>query len=316
MRTIHTLKIAVCAMALAASAGAEELGPSFRYDLGDLRKTDPKLVLFDEAKAIDPGISELSAIAVAGPDRILVAGDKALVALRNDGTTVARVALDAPASCLAVDGNGLAYLGVKDHIEVLDADGKRIGVWAAVPGQPLLTSIAAGSNDVYLADAGNQVVWHYDKAGKLQSKIDGRQTPKQGKGFIIPSPHFDVAFGPDGALWVVDPGRHLVRRYGQDGAVQTTWGKTAMTIEGFCGCCNPTDIAIDGAGNFYTSEKGLVRVKMYGPDGAFLGVVAGPEQFAEDDTGLDLAVDSLGRLLVLDPKAGKLRVFVKKGDRK
>jgi hypothetical protein len=53
-------------------------------------------------------------------------------------------------------------------------------------------------------------------------------------------------------------------------------------------------------------------VKVYSAQGEFEGVVAAPDRFAKDDAGLDLAVDSTGRIFVLDPAAGKVRVFVRK----
>ena len=310
------LPLLAAALAVCGVAQSEELGPSFKYDLDALRKTDPRLVLFAEVVPIPLGLAEPRAVAVAGADRILVAGDRRLLIFKNDGTPVAAFELAEPARCLAAVADGTVYAGMRDHIEVLDAAGKRVAVWERLGEKAVLTSIAAGESEVVAADAGNRLVWRFDRSGKNLGKLDGRDKELDVKGFLIPSPHFDLAFDRDGALWVVDPGRHTLRKYAPDGRILTTWGKTAMSIEGFCGCCNPTDIAMDRSGNFYTSEKGLVRVKLYGPDGAFVGVVAGPERFAEDDTGLDLAVDSAGRLLVLDPKAGKLRVFVRKEARK
>jgi hypothetical protein len=38
-------------------------------------------------------------------------------------------------------------------------------------------------------------------------------------------------------------------------------------------------------------------------------VVAGPEQFAEGTVGLDLAADSGGRVIVLDPVYKTVRIF-------
>jgi hypothetical protein len=51
---------------------------------------------------------------------------------------------------------------------------------------------------------------------------------------------------------------------------------------------------------------------VYDAAGAFLGVVAGPEAFARDVVGLDLAVDAHERVLVLDPSSGTVRIYAKK----
>jgi hypothetical protein len=58
-----------------------------------------------------------------------------------------------------------------------------------------------------------------------------------------------------------------------------------------------------------TSEKGWVRVKVYGPGGELESVVAGPDRFDEETLQPDLALDSKGRVLVLDPKRRRVRVF-------
>ena len=59
-----------------------------------------------------------------------------------------------------------------------------------------------------------------------------------------------------------------------------------------------------------TAEKGLVRIKLYNPAGNLLGVVAGPRDFPDGIVGLDVAADSKGRILVLDPVAAVVRVYV------
>jgi hypothetical protein len=85
-----------------------------------------------------------------------------------------------------------------------------------------------------------------------------------------------------------------------------------MGVEGFCGCCNPTHMAILPDGSFVTSEKGLPRVKIHAQSGELKAVVAAPDSFAEHTVGLDLAVDSAGRILVLDPVARAVRIFSEK----
>jgi hypothetical protein len=48
---------------------------------------------------------------------------------------------------------------------------------------------------------------------------------------------------------------------------------------------------------------------VYKSDGALAAVVAGPDEFDEAVQGLDLAVDSTGRVIVLDPARGQVRLF-------
>jgi len=82
-----------------------------------------------------------------------------------------------------------------------------------------------------------------------------------------------------------------------------------MAMEGFCGCCNPSNFAFLHDSLFVTSEKAIERVKIYNPDGTFRCVVAAPGQFEEGTKGLDLAVDKQNRILVLDPVKKLIRVF-------
>jgi hypothetical protein len=72
-------------------------------------------------------------------------------------------------------------------------------------------------------------------------------------------------------------------------------------------------MAVMSDGKFVTSEKGIERVKLYGPDGAFECVVAPPSAFDAGTIGLDLAVDRGGRVFVLDPARKQVRVFARKG---
>ena len=96
-----------------------------------------------------------------------------------------------------------------------------------------------------------------------------------------------------------------------------------MSVEGFCGCCNPSNIAILADDSFVTCEKGLARVKIYDPEGSFVGVVAGPEQFGVTahicvtpeqclKGGFDVAVDSQDRIFILDTINNVVKIFTRK----
>jgi len=210
---------------------------------------------------------------------------------------------------------------MKSRVEVFDAEGKRSAVWADLGPKAILTSLAAADADVLVADAGNRIVYRYDGSGKLVGRIGAKDPARNLRGFVIPSPCFDVAISSDGLVRVANPGTHRIEGYTLDGHLEVSWGTPSASIEGFCGCCNPANFAILPDGHFVTAEKGIPRVKIYGYDGKFVCVVAGPEILAPGETiveetrpdvrlpVIDVAADSQGRVLVLDPGKGKVRVF-------
>jgi hypothetical protein len=197
-----------------------------------------------------------------------------------------------------------------EHVEVYNPDGEQRDIWVSLGSNAVITSIAVSSDMVYVADAGNRLVMGFSKSGRLKTIIGDK---KQGApGFIIPSPYFDVAVGPDNTLWAANTGRRKLENYNPDGTLISSWGESSVSIEGFCGCCNPSHFALLPDGSFVTSEKGIPRVKVYSPLGQFAGVVSGPDQFETATVGLDIAVNKWGEILILDPNKECIRVFREK----
>ena len=290
---------------------AKKLGAEFTYDLSELAKVDPNLIHYEERDAIPTGMDEPRGITVDAKDRILVAGDKAVRCFGADGKASAEFAAADPLR-VAVAPSGAIYAAMTDHVEVFDPQGKRTAAWKAAGQKSVITCVAATESDVFVADAAACLVYRYNPAGELVGRIGAEDAAKKIPGILVPSPYFDVAVGPQGTLWVANPGRRRIERYTFDGELVSSWGKSSPSIEGFCGCCNPSHIAVLPGGGLVTSEKGLARVKTYTAGGELVSVVAPPAAFAEGTTGLDVAADSRGRILVLDPLAKKVRVFVKK----
>ena len=85
-----------------------------------------------------------------------------------------------------------------------------------------------------------------------------------------------------------------------------------MSIDGFSGCCNPVHIALLPDGSFVTSEKGILRIKIHNPVGELADVVALPDQFDSDTEAVEVAVNSQGQIVVLDPQRKQIRIFQKK----
>ena len=315
------------------SSGDEGSGLSGNFDLvlDKLTHVDPQLIHYRQTAELPVKLRDLRAIAAGPDDAIYVGGDKRVVVLHPDGRPVREIELEAEPTCLAVGGEGHAqagrlYVGGANGVATFSPDGAASGRWAGPGERAVLTSIALAEEDVFIADAGNRVVWRYDVAGQLLGKIGEPDEARGLRGFVIPSPYFDAAVTHDQLLRVVNPGARRIEAYTFDGDPMGQWGQAGPGIEGFFGCCNPAQLCLVAGDRFVTVEKGLPRVKVYDINGKFESVVAGPEQLAPTPTVtaetrsehqlqvFDVAADSRGRILVLDPHRRSVRVFEKKGE--
>jgi len=300
------------------------LGKEYLYEID--AKIDPNLILYEEsAQWLSTGFTDSHGIALDSQGSIYIAGDKAIRVFTGSGNLLNEIELTDVPRCLTAAGDGRIYVGMKNHVEVYNDDGKRLATWESLGNDAVLTSIAVSKKDVFVADAGNRIVMHYDITGKLINRIGGKDKERNIPGFVIPSPYFDLAVGRDGLLRVVNPGRLRIEAYTFDGDLEFFWGKFSnVDVKGFCGCCNPANFAILDDESFVTCEKGLTRVKIYDVEGTFVGVVAGPEQLIEGGTaricyfpdqckagGFDVAVDAAGRIFVLDTIKNVVRIFTK-----
>ena len=287
----------------------------FEYDIDRFRETDSSLVHFSEATQIPLEMPHVYGLAVGPDDHIFVSGDEAIHIYNPDGAHLSAIDVAEPVRCLTIDSNRDIYAGTNNHVEVYDSEGIKKAEWVSPGGETMFTSIALSSDFVFVADAGNLIVWKYDKSGNLLQRIGDEDEKKDIPGFVIPSGYFDVAVDPDGFLWAANAGRHSIENFTTDGNFRTSWGQFSMDIDGFCGCCNPTHFIVLEDGSFVTSEKGIARIKVHNQLGEVVSLVAGPDEFEEGTVGLDLAVDSAQRILVLDPRQNLIRVFVKDQER-
>jgi len=301
------------------------LSEEFNYNIEDLGKIDPALILYSEIlPPIDTGLNETSAIAVDDTGNIYIAGDNSISVFDQNKNLIKNINLTQKPNCLTVSSNRI-YVGVIDHIDIYSTEGENIETWERLGESAVLTSIAVDKNNIFVADAGNRLVVRYDKNGNIINRIGKKDPDRNIPGFVIPSPYFDIAVTKDGLLRVVNPGKHRIEAYTPDGDLEFSWGFPSSKIEGFCGCCNPINFTLLPDDSFVTCEKGLTRVKVYDSEGAFTGVVAGPQQLAKGRSvslcytpsqcrsdGFDVAVDNKGRVYVLDTVKNIVRIFAKK----
>jgi len=327
-RAAETTKAAVATGAFAAlgtrrAVAARNQPNVWAYDLSRYLTTDPALIGYEEESSFQCPGRDARSIAIGADGHLWVAAGGSVLELDGDGGRLSEFSPTGEVCCLAVSGDAI-FAARRECVGVYSSKGAQRALWAVPEGQPYFTGIAATEHAVFVADAGNRVVHRYDLSGRALGRIGVRDTARNIPGFIVPSPFFSVVWGRDGLLRVTNPGRHRVELYTPGGDLELAWGRAGAAIENFCGCCNPTNLALLPDGRTVTFEKGIPRVKVYSAKGEFECVVAGPESFVENANvcgpndctlgGMDGVVDGRGRVLILDFVTGTVRTMRRKED--
>ena len=280
----------------------------YAYELKSLKEADSSLIRYTEIEPVRFDDKKLTALTLNSRDELYVAAGRDIYRVDSTARPQLWIHTQYPVRCLAADEDTV-YVGLENIVSLYLPDGTKVTDWEDFPRQAILTSIDTGE-DIFVADAGTKVVHRFSKTGRLIGRIGEKDPVRKIPGFIVPSPYFDLAVDKAGSIWVVNPGRHVIEHYTPAGDLTETWGKASTRMDGFSGCCNPTHIALSENGEFVTSEKGLVRIKIYSRSGQLIRIVALPDQFDEGTTGLDLAVNSKGRVYALDPSRAQVRLFI------
>ena len=326
--TVVAVAVGVASYAvLSSDPFAEHNSQLFTLDLSSLYEIDPELILFEQTAEIQAKLDDVRCLAVGPADNIYVAGDQAIRVFSPSGSMLSDIQTDGKPSCLGIGWDkpsslGHIYVGAGTTIEVFRPDGSPVGAWKMPNNNAILTSIAVANDNVFVADAGNRVILRFDESGQLVGSIG--EATRAGRKFEVPSAYFDIAISSDGLLHVANPGVLRIETYNFAGDMAVRWGEAGSAINQFFGCCNPSQFAVLPGGSVVTSEKGVPRIKVYSEFGEFECVVAGPQQLdvAESELGdpravqakavFDVAADSRGRVLVLDPRRRSVRIFTRK----
>ena len=221
-------------------------------------------------------------------------------------------------SWIAADRNGLVYLlqrGDKaDPIVVLDQSGKVVRSW----GKGMFTTPHAiridPQGNVWTTDAASSMVYKFSPEGKtlLQIEVGGQPTPCGN--FCSTT---DVAFAPDGNLYIADGYRNArILEYSPGGKKLREWGSAGTGPGQFR---LPHSIQVDAAGIVYVADRENGRIQRFDRSGEFLGEWA---QYGKT-FGLALAGDAIwlstiprgpnsapGWLIKVDRGSGKLVGYV------
>ncbi len=278
----------------------------FDLNVNEYRDVAPELITYKETKNFKLDFEELDGLDVSN-QYIYIAGDSVVQVIDFNGQLVKEIVLKDDPYCIAVSENQV-YVGNENTVFVFSLEGELLTTLGPFTENSVITSIDAYEEHLFIADAGARRVYHFVNLEKIND-IEGKTGEEALHGFIIPSPYFDVKVNSFGDLWVVNPGKHALENYSFEGDLRSNWTATAIQIEGFSGCCNPAHFTFLEDGSFITSEKGLVRIKIYEQSGKFKSVVAAPNKFKEDGHAPDIAADSAGNIYALDFDSKMVRVF-------
>ena len=252
------------------------------------------------------------AIGIGSDDLIYVSGDKKIQIIDKEGKLLREFETDQTATAITISNGDFICAALKDHIEIFSNKGILIEEFKSLGEKAYITSVAMDDKYVYAAEAEAECVYVLFPEGSV-CDIYGDSVPVNSfLRFILPSYYFDVAIDPDGFLWIANTGKHKLVNLNASGELRSHWGTSSSSVEGFCGCCNPSHFAIMEDGSFLTSEKGIVRVKKYNAAGQFVCAIAGPKHFKKGSVGLDIAIDSKQNIYVLEPKAQVIHIFKEK----
>ncbi len=292
----------------------------------DKRGANPYALNVDEYKVVDEELIShketrnfsLGLLAAKGiyyhNDSLFLVGESSLAVISTEGTSIGLYEILPDPTSIIVD-DGFVYIGYRNFIAKYNHLGVLVSRWTSLDERAVITSLALKGDRLYVADAGNRKVVIYDNAeGEIIGEFEGKADTEAGHGFIVPSANFDLVVNSYGELWVVNPGKHALENYSDDGRMRGFWENASYEIDGFLGCCNPARITAMEDGSFITSEKGLVRIKIYDQSGKLISVVAPPNLFKEEGKAPDICVDNKGIIYALDFDKDMVRIFEPKGD--
>jgi hypothetical protein len=293
-----------------------EVGIEKHFDIDDDR------ILYKEVGRFETGFHNQRRVTVGPDDRVFVLGDQTVKVFDLSGKFRNEIRPSGLPHCLEVAKDGRLFMAAGDHIEICGNDGTLETKWAGLGTKVYMTALVVAKDEVFVADARNREIVKYDLEGKEKDRFGKKDPARKNPGIVVPSPYFDLLLGSDGFLHLINPGRHRVERYSLDGRYQSSWGKPGIALDRFSGCCNPVYLAFLRGGEYVTSEKGLLRVKLYSPEGEFIGVVAGPKTFIRKgegaaanfrlNKGIDVSVDSGNRVVVSSPYGRSIHIFERK----
>jgi hypothetical protein len=279
----------------------------YALEVDQYKEVDGALLSHKETRNFSLGLLISSDMSLHG-NKLYISGNSSLAVLPLDGSQATMYEILPGATSLEVDDRNI-FIGFGNYVAKYSLQGELLQQWDVLGERTVITNLAIKGDHIYVADAGNRRILIYDREGQQTGEFEGKAETAAGHGFIVPSANFDLAVNAFGELWVVNPGKHAMENYSDEGRMRGYWESRSFDIDGFLGCCNPARITTMEDGSFVTSEKGLVRIKIYDQSGQLKSVVASPDLFKEEGKAPEVCVDEAGVIYALDFDRDMVRVF-------
>ena len=176
------------------------------------------------------------------------------------------------------------------------------------PPRTALKGAVDSNGDVYVLSRSAHPVTVFDP--------DGRFVTAWGEGRFSDFVH-SLTIAPDGTVWVIDSGHHLLTQHTKDGALLRSVGTRGIAAPTFHGnpFNMPTHIAFHPNGDAYVSDGyGNRRVHCFGPDWerkfSWGEPGDGPGQFAIVHF---IAIDAAGTIYITDRENQRIQLFDESG---
>lgn len=271
----------------------------------------------------------LRGVAIGPEDQIALVGDQQVQLYDPRGKLLHRWPTTLAGRSLTFDSQGNLLVGQTGQVERFDRAGRSTLLLRDVPRLGRVTALAQCAEFpnqpecLLLADATHRCIRTYDADSKWLGDLGADNNTH---GFLIPNGRLEFCVVPsrDGiepaTLFATNPAKHRLEQYTFDGKQLGHFGRFGHRPEDFFGCCNPIGLAfafpddlalpneLPPRGDLVIAEKGPPRVKVYDTQGKLLAA-ADCRLIDPNCKHLDLAVDSLGRILVTDTKQMSLIRF-------
>jgi len=169
----------------------------YEFDVSEFSKVDPSDMISNEYRTVQLPEGKYRGVAYYN-GLIYVVADNKLMSLDGNGIITMEVGLEDSPTAITVGKD--IWIAFTDYVAKYDFLGNRIETWEGYGSRSYITSIASYNDYVYVADAGNRVIYQFGTDGSLIRRIGDKDAVTEFMGFVIPSPHMDVDVTENGIL--------------------------------------------------------------------------------------------------------------------